>query len=181
MTDHHAFTISGGPFGPIPSTHVFPRSAALGDLLAQLLDTTAMPADAYALSNVNVEPGEFYRGNKEIVLPIDLPLKQRNGLRKADAWNGVRKGLRSLRGRSRLDDYHEHNPTRKGERNRERSSENYLANELVGVDFEGQDYLGNVIVRPNGANTPYDDYRLFMGGAASIDKTKPPARSEGRT
>src|SRR5208282_258708 len=30
--------------------------------------------------------------------------------------------------------------------------------------------------RPNGTDrpTPYDDHRLFMGGAASIDKTRPP-------
>ena len=57
-----------------------------------------------------------------------------------------------------------------------RNSERYIANEFVGVDFEGQDYLGNVIERPNGTDrpTPYDDHRLFMGGAASIDKNRPP-------
>jgi hypothetical protein len=81
-----------------------------------------------------------------------------------------------LRDRSRLEVYHQQNPTRKGDRNRERSSEQYLKKKFVAVDFEGQDYLGNVINRPNGTDspTPYDDHRLFMGGAASIDDDRAP-------
>jgi hypothetical protein len=44
------------------------------------------------------------------------------------------------------------------------------------VDFEGQDYLGNVIDRPNGngGSIPYDDHRLFLGGAASSDDSREP-------
>jgi hypothetical protein len=176
MTDiHHAFTISGGPFGPIPGTHVFSRSSAFGETVAKLLETTAIGSDPYTFSNVNVDPGGYYRGGNEIVLPIDLPAKQREGMKQADTWNGLLKGVRALRDRSRLELYHEQNPTRKGERNRERSSEQYLTKKFAAVDFEGQDYLGNVIDRPNGSDTiPYDDHRLFMGGAALIDKSKPP-------
>ena len=179
---HHAFTISGGPFGPISGTHVFPRSSALGELVAEFLETTATPpdhnqgGDPYTFGNVTVDPGGYYRGANEITLPVDLPSNQREGLKIADTWNGLRKVLRSHHDRARLDSYHAINPERKGERNRERSSERYIANKFIAVDFEGQDYLGNVIKRPNGSDrpTPYDDHRLFMGGAASIDDDSAP-------
>ena len=83
---HHAFTISGGPFGPIPGTHVFPRSETVGELVAKLLEATVCPgggndagaaAEAteasppYALANVSVDPGGYYRGDNEITLPGD--------------------------------------------------------------------------------------------------------------
>jgi hypothetical protein len=44
------------------------------------------------------------------------------------------------------------------------------------VDFEGQDYLNNVIYRENGTDkpTPFDDHRLFLGGAASGDESRAP-------
>jgi hypothetical protein len=77
--DHHAFTISGGPFGHIAGTHVFPRSAALGVLFAKLLETTDANAAPYAFSNVSVDPGGYYRGGNEIVLPINLPRKNEKG------------------------------------------------------------------------------------------------------
>jgi hypothetical protein len=174
QADHHALRIAGGPYGPIGGTHVFPRSSGVGNLITRLLETTDAGAIPYTFSNVNVDPGGYYRGENEIVLPADLPLKLRQGIRKADTWNGLRKGLRALRDRSRLDNYIENNPEKIKQSKRDAREWNYLNNNLVAVDFEGQDYLGNVIIRPNGANTPYDDHRLFMGGAASIDKNKPP-------
>lgn len=109
---HHAFIISGGPYGPIPGTHVFPRSATVGDLVAKLLETTAVEADPYTFGNVNVDPGGYYRGENEITLPADLPQKQRDGLKIADTWNGLRKRLRARRGIERLDEYHANNPER---------------------------------------------------------------------
>ena len=172
--DYHAFTIAGGPYGPIGGTHVFPRSSGVGNLIAQLIETTQAGASPYTFGNVNVEWGEYYRGRSEIVLPADLPLKLRQGKRKADTWNGLREGLRALRDRSRLDTYIENNPEKIKQSKRDAREWSYLNNHFVAVDFEGQDYLGNVIVRPNGANTPYDDHRLFMGWATSIDKNKLP-------
>jgi hypothetical protein len=176
QAEHHAFRIAGGPYGPIGGTHVFPRSFAIGNLLAQLLEATGSEASPYIFSNVNVDPGKYYRGSNEVVLPADLPLKLREGIRKADTWSGLRKGLRALRDRSRLDDYIENNPEKIKQSKREAREWDYLNNNFVAVDFEGQDYLGNVIYLPNGTDrpTPYDDHRLFMGGAASIDKNKPP-------
>ena len=174
--DYHAFTISGGPYGPIPGTHIFPREASVGELIAGLLETTAIRSDPYTFGNVSVVPGGYYRGENEIVLPVDLPQKQREGLRIADTWTGLRKRLRARRGIEQLDDYHINNPEKRGEINRERRSDSYLKKKFVGVDFEGQDYLGNVIKRPNGSDrpTPYDDHRLFMGGAATIDNDRAP-------
>jgi hypothetical protein len=110
QADHHAFRIVGGPYGPIGGTHVFPRSFAIGNLLAQLRETTGSGVSPYTFSNVNVDPGGYYRGGTEVVLPADLPLKLREGIRDADTWNGLRKGLRALRDRSRLDNYIENNP-----------------------------------------------------------------------
>jgi hypothetical protein len=103
--DHHAFRIAGGPYGPIGGTHVFPRSFGVGNLIARLLETTDADASPYTFSNVNVDPGGYYRGGSEVVLPADLPFKLRDGIREADTWNGLRKGLRALRDRSRLDNY----------------------------------------------------------------------------
>jgi hypothetical protein len=80
---YHAFTISGGPFGPIPSTHVFPLSP-VEELIAGLLETPAIGSDPYIFSNINVEPGGYYRGENEIALPGDLPAKQLEGLKIAD-------------------------------------------------------------------------------------------------
>jgi hypothetical protein len=179
-SDYHTFTISGGPFGPIPGTHVFPRSPVFGELIAGLLETTAIGSDPYTFGNINVDQGGYYRGENEIVLPGDFPCKQREGIKIVDTWNGLRKRLRACRGLEKLDDYHANNPERKGEANRERNREqrshHYLSKKFVAVDLEGQDYLGNVINRPNGSDcpTPYDDHRLFMAGAASIDDDRPP-------
>ena len=172
--DYHAFTIAGGPYGPIGGTHVFPRSSGVGSLIAQLIETTEADASPYTFGNVNVERGEYYRGSSEIVLPADLHLKLRQGIKRADTWNGLRQGLRALRDRSRLDAYIENNPEKIRQSKRDTREWHYLNNNFVAIDFEGQDYLGNAIIRPNGANTPYDDHRLFMGGAASIEKNKPP-------
>ena len=188
---HHAFTISGGPFGPIPGTHVFPRSETVGELVAKLLEATVCPgggndagaaAEAteasppYALANVSVDPGGYYRGDNEITLPSVLANSLRDGLKDAETWTVLLKMLRTRQRRERLDEFHERNPERKGERNRERNSDRYLVKKFIAVDFEGQDYIGNVIKRPNGKDspTPYDDHRLFMGGAASIDDNVPP-------
>ena len=77
-----------------------------------------------------------------------------------------RKWLRALHDRSRLDEYIGQNPELVKEAKRKTREGNYLNNEFVGVDFEGQDYLGNVIKRPNGttAGHPIDDHRLIHGG-----------------
>ena len=98
------------------------------------------------------------------------------GLKKIKTWNEARKWLRARRSRPNLDEYIKNNPERVKEHKREIAERDYLNREFVGVDFEGQDYLGNVIERDNGTDTPtpYDDHRLFMGGAASSDRTRAP-------
>ena len=141
------FTIAGGPYGPIGGTHVFPRSSCVGNLIAQLIETTEAGASPYTFGHVNVERGKYYRGRSEIVLPADLPLKLRQGIRRADTWNGLREGLRALRDRSRLDAYIENNPEKIKQSKRDAREWHYLNNNFVAVDFEGQDYLGNVIIR----------------------------------
>ena len=97
-------------------------------------------------------------------------------LKKIKTWNEARKWLRSRRSRANLDEHIRNNPELVKETKRKIREREYLSNEFIGVDFEGQDCLDNVIQRPNGTDrpTPYDDHRLFMGGAASIDKTRAP-------
>ena len=170
MNDHYAFTIAGGPYGPLGGTHVFPRSSGLGVLLAGLVQTPGC-----TFRNVSVDPGGYYRGDGEIA-PPDFSPAELERLKKIKTWNEARKWLRARRSRPNLDEYIRNNPELVKETKRKARERDYLSNEFVGVDFEGQDYLGNVIERPNGTDrpTPYDDHRLFMGGAASIDKTRPP-------
>ena len=171
MIEHHALTIAGGPYGPLGGTHVFPRSNSVGVLLAGLVDGAA----GCAFRNVSVDPGEYYRGDGEISPPVLSPAELER-LKKIKTWNEARKWLRARRSRPNLDEYIRNNPELVKETKRKTRERDYLNNEFIGVDFEGQDYLDNVIERPNGTDrpTPYDDHRLFMGGAASIDETRPP-------
>lgn len=124
---------------------------------------------------MSVDPGGYYRGDGEIT-PPDFSPAELERLKKIKTWNEARKWLRARRSRQNLDEYIRNNPELVKETKRKTRERDYLSNEFVGVDFEGQDYLGNVIERPNGTGrpTPYDDHRLFMGGAASIDKNRPP-------
>jgi hypothetical protein len=175
--DYHAFTIVGGPYGPLGGTHVFPRSIALGTLLAGLHTPGHNPE---TFRNVSVDPGGYYRGNSEIEIPPGFSPDDLQQLKTVETWNEARKCLRARQSRSRLDTYIENNPERVRETKirlkKEARERDYLANEFVAVDFEGQDYPSNVIYRPNGRDrpTPYEDHRLFMGGAASIDKGRAP-------
>ena len=108
---------------------------------------------------------------RQVLSPAEL-----ERLKKIKTWNEARKWLRSRRSRPNLDEYIRNNPELVKETKRKIRERDYLSNEFIGVDFEGQDCLDNVIQRPNGTDrpTPYDDHRLFMGGAASIDKTRAP-------
>jgi hypothetical protein len=170
-SEHHALTIAGGPYGPLGRTHVFPRPDGLGVLLAGLVDGAA----GCAFRNVSVDPGGYYRGDGEISPPVFSPAELER-LKKIKTWNDARKWLRARRSRPSLDEYIRSNPELVKETKRKTRERDYLNNEFIAVDFEGQDSLGNVIERPNGTDrrTPYDDHQLFMAGAASIDKTRPP-------
>ena len=131
---------------------------------------------------VTERTGGFHRGGGEIAPSGDFSPDELEKLKTVKTWDGVRNWLRAraYNSRERLDAYIENNPERvkakkirDDRKNRERD---YLANEFVAVDFEGQDYLDNVIYRENGTDkpTPYDDHRLFLGGAASSDENRAP-------
>jgi hypothetical protein len=83
---------------------------------------------------------------------------------------------RAYNSRPRLDAYIANNRAKKIRHDRKVRERDYLTNEFVAVDFEGQDYLDNVIYRENGSDkpTPYDDHRLFLAGAASSDESRAP-------
>src|ERR1700684_1469599 len=61
MNDHYAFTIAGGPYGPLGGTHVFPRSSGLGVLLAGFVQPPGC-----TFRNVSGDPGGYSRGDGEI-------------------------------------------------------------------------------------------------------------------
>jgi hypothetical protein len=48
---------------------------------------------------------------------------------------------------------------------------NYLSKLFIAIDSEGQDVLGNAI---RWKDTPYEDHKIFMWGAASIDDKRTP-------
>jgi hypothetical protein len=131
---------------------------------------------------VSERTGGFHRGPAEIVPGESFSPAELEKLQTIKTWQGVRGWLRgrAYDSRPRLDAYIENNPERvkaaKIRHDRKARERNYLANEFVAVDFEGQDYLGNVINRPNGngGSIPYDDHRLFLGGASSSDESREP-------
>ena len=104
MNDHYAFTIAGGPYGPLGGTHVFPRSSGLGVLLAGLVQTPGC-----TFRNVSVDPGGYYRGDSEIA-PPDFSPAELERLKKIKTWNEARKWLRARRSRPNLDVYIRNNP-----------------------------------------------------------------------
>jgi hypothetical protein len=126
--------------------------------------------------------GGFHRGNIAITPSSDLSAAELEKLKAIKVWSGVGKLLRAraYNSRPRLDAYIKNNPERvkakKIRHDRKVRERNYLTNEFVAVDFEGQDYLNNIIYRENERNkpTPYDDHRLFLGGAASSDANRAP-------
>jgi hypothetical protein len=131
---------------------------------------------------VSERTGGFQRGSAEIASGGDFSPAELDKLTTIKTWQGVRNWLhaRAYNSRPRLDEYIENNPERvkasKIRHKRKARTRDYLANEFVAVDFEGQDYLNNVIYRENGSDkpTPYDDHRLFLGGAASSDESREP-------
>jgi hypothetical protein len=131
---------------------------------------------------VSMRTGGFHRGSGEITPAENFSAAELDRSKKIKTWDRVRNWLRarSYNSRPRLDAYIKKNPERvkatKIRHDRKARERVYLANEFVAVDFEGQDYLGNVIIRPNGngGSIPYDDHRLFLGGAASSDDGREP-------
>jgi hypothetical protein len=131
---------------------------------------------------VSERTGGFYRGSGEILPGGDFSPAELEHLKTIKTYDGFCKWLRARAygSRERLDAYIENNPERvkakKIRHDRKTRERNYLTNEFVAVDFEGQDYLNNVIYRENNRNkpTPYDDHRLFLGGAASSDENRAP-------
>lgn len=131
---------------------------------------------------VSERTGGFHRGSGEITSGGDFSPAEPEKLKAIETWDRVRNWLRarSYNSRERLDAYIENNPDRvkakKIRRDRKNRERDYLTNEFVAVDFEGQDYLDNVIYRDNGTDkpTPCDDHRLFSGGAASSDESSAP-------
>jgi hypothetical protein len=131
---------------------------------------------------VSERTGGFHRGSGEIASGGDFSPAELEKLKTIETWDRVRNWLRAraYHSRERLDAYIENNPARvkaaKVRHDRKARERAYLANEFVAVDFEGQDYLGNVINRPNGngGSIPYDDHRLFLGGASSSDDSREP-------
>src|ERR1700723_1401081 len=105
---------------------------------------------------VSVRTGGFHRGSGEKAPAEDFSAAELEELKKIKTWDRVRNWLRarSYNSRPRLDAYIENNPegvkAAKIRHDRKARERNYLANEFVAVDFEGQDYVGNVINRPNG-------------------------------
>jgi hypothetical protein len=131
---------------------------------------------------VSERTGGFHRGSGEITSAGDFSPAELERLKTIETYDGVCNWLRarSYNSRERLDTYIENNPERvkakKIRQDRKNRERDYLTNEFVAVDFEGQDYLDNVIYRENGSDkpTPYDDHRLFLGGAASSDESRAP-------
>jgi hypothetical protein len=124
----------------------------------------------------------FHRGDAEITPAEDFSPAELEKLKTIETWGRVRNRLRAraYNSRERLDAYITNNPERvkakKIRHHRKNRERDYLTNEFVAVDFEGQDYLNNVIYRDNGTDkpTPYDDHRLFLGGAGSSDEGRAP-------
>ena len=131
---------------------------------------------------VSERTGGFHRGGGEITSGGDFSPAELGELKTIKTWDRVCKWLRAraYNSRERLDTYIANNPERvkakKIRHDRKVRERDYLTNEFVAVDFEGQDYLNNVIYRENGTDkpTPYDDHRLFLGGAASSDESRAP-------
>jgi len=59
---------------------------------------------------------------------------------------------------------------RKAKHSRSRRGNAYLSRPFVALDSEGQDVLGNAILR---GERPYEDHQIFMWGAATINETLP--------
>jgi hypothetical protein len=131
---------------------------------------------------VSERTGGFHRGSGEIAAGGDFSPAELEKLKTIETWDRVCNWLRArtYNSRERLDAYIENNPERvkakKIRHDRKNRERDYLTNEFVAVDFEGQDYLDNVIYRDNGTDkpTPYDDHRLFLGGAASSHENRAP-------
>jgi hypothetical protein len=131
---------------------------------------------------VSERTGGFYRGSGELLPGGDFSPAELEQLKAIKTWDRVCNWLRArtYNSRERLDAYIENNPeqvkAKKIRHDRKNREQDYLTNEFVAVDFEGQDYLNNVIYRENGSDkpTPYDDHRLFLGGAASSDESRAP-------
>src|SRR3984957_7093518 len=132
---------------------------------------------------VSERTGGFHRGGGGEIAPGgDFSPAELERLKTIKTWSGVCKWLRAhaYNSRPRLDAYIKNNPERvkakKIRHDRKIRERDYLSDEFVAVDFEGQDYLDNVIYRENGSDkpTPYDDHRLFLGGAASSDESCAP-------
>jgi hypothetical protein len=131
---------------------------------------------------VTERTGGLHRGSGEIAPGGDFSPSELKQLGTLKTWGRVCNWLRAraYNSRERLDAYIANNPERvkakKIRYDRKIRERDYLANEFVAVDFEGQDYLNNAIHRENGRDkpTPYDDHRLFLGGAASSDESRAP-------
>jgi hypothetical protein len=131
---------------------------------------------------VSERTGGFHRGGGEIAPGGDFSPAELEELKMVETWGRVCNWLRAraYNSRPRLDAHIANNPAsvkaKKIRHDRKVRERDYLTNEFVAVDFEGQDYLKNVIYRENGSDkpTPYDDHRLFLGGAASIDQSCAP-------
>jgi hypothetical protein len=138
--------------------------------------------EGHEIRFTSARTGGFHRGNVKIEPSSDFSPAELEKLKTIRVWSGVCKLLRAraYNSRPRLDAYINNNPERvkakKIRHDRKNRERDYLTNEFVAVDFEGQDYLNNVIYRENGSDkrTPYDDHRLFLGGAASIDVSREP-------
>jgi hypothetical protein len=131
---------------------------------------------------VSERTGGVHRGSVEVTPGGDFSPTELESLKAIKTWDHVRKWLRArtYNSRERLDTYIQNHPERvkakKIRHDRKIRERDYLTNEFVAVDFEGQDYLNNVIYRENGSDkaTSYDDHRLFLGGAASSDESRAP-------
>jgi hypothetical protein len=138
--------------------------------------------DEHLARFVSERTGGFHRGPRHIMSGGEFSHAEFEKLQTIKTWQGVRGWLRARAydSRPRLDAYVDNNPERvkaaKIRHDRKARERNYLANEFVAVDFEGQDYLGNAISRLDGkgGSIPYDDHRLFLGGASSSDQSREP-------